>query len=153
MVSGRIEGEEADHPWWLAVGLFSWLLRRSVKVLLPWKAAEMLSVCPLSFREKTPQNTFNCTLGILDWPFILPSSPLRLAEACGFSQPLLLLWIFSSFRLLHPCAHNESQEITGLCCRWAGIIGSCQQWPFLHSPFKVILLAWILTRLLALQTC
>lgn len=92
-------------------------------------------------RKKLPQDTFNCTSHDTDWPFILPSSPSETSGGLWLLPASLLLWIFSSFRLLPSL---RPQRVTRN--NWAllqvgqGIIGSCQcsLVLLLHSPFKVI---------------
>ena len=79
----------------------------------------------------------------MGWPFILPSSSSETNGGLWLLPASLLVWIFSSFRLLPSlCPQRVTRNNWALLQVGQGIIGSCQcsLVLLLHSPFKVSLL-------------
>ena len=136
--------EKRQRPPLMKAGSGSlWLLRRSVKVLLLEKLLCRWSKLPMFgvFRgKKLPQKTFNCISHDMDWPFILPSSSSETNGGLWLLPASLLVWIFSSFRLLPSlCPQRVTRNNWALLQVGQGIIGSCQcsLVLLLHSLFKV----------------
>lgn len=72
----------------------------------------------------------------MDWPFILPSSSSETSGGLWLLPASLLVWIFSSFRLLPSlCPQRVTRNNWAFA---AGGAGDHRQLPVQPSPFKVI---------------